>query len=251
MMTTVRDIFAFLNGLFPVETACDFDHVGLLVGDENAPVTNMMVALDCTPTVLDRARQERCELIVTHHPVIFDGLKTVLAGSTAAQLIKSGISVISMHTNMDVGQDGVNDQLCRVLGLENGKKINAPDGFLLRTGTLSSALSGDELAKFLQIRLGGRVKFVSRKTPIRQVLVCSGSGGSYLNFAAEQNLDALITADVKHDRFVEAQRLGIALFDAGHFETEDVITEPLAEKLRTAFPHITVLTDHTCGVRFV
>ena len=108
------DVFNFLNGLFPVESAMGFDNVGFLVGNRQAEVKKVLVALDCDATAVKRAIEENCELIVTHHPVIFDGLKSVTEQDIVYELISRGISVISMHTNLDIGKGGVNDRLCEL-----------------------------------------------------------------------------------------------------------------------------------------
>lgn len=138
---TVKDIFDFLNGIAPVNTACDFDNVGILVGDPSAEVSGAVVALDCTASAVKTARDNNCGLIITHHPVIFDPLKTVLVGSTVFELIKSGISVISMHTNLDIAVSGVNDCLCRALEFDNFEKRPASDGYLLNFTELDTPVS--------------------------------------------------------------------------------------------------------------
>ena len=113
----VKEILDFLYGLAPKELAEDFDNVGLLVGDENAEVKGIVVTLDCFNEVIDRAEDLGTNLIVTHHPIIFSGLKSVTADSLVYKLISKGISVISMHTNLDQSQGGVNDARCEALGL--------------------------------------------------------------------------------------------------------------------------------------
>jgi len=109
---TVQNIFDFLNNKFPVDTACGFDNVGTLVGDRNKTITKAIVALDCTLPVIKEAVKNGCELIITHHPIIFNGLKSVLDDTLVFEIIKNGLSVISMHTNLDQGENGVNDALC-------------------------------------------------------------------------------------------------------------------------------------------
>lgn len=247
----VQNIFDFLNEKFPTDTACDFDNVGLLVGDPNAEVTKAVVALDCTPSAVNTATQNGCQLIITHHPVIFDPLKRVLAGSAVYEVIKSGISVISMHTNLDVGVGGVNDCLSSALSLENVTKVAAADGYLLNIGEPTSPLYPDGLAEYIKEKLGGTVKYVGAERQIKRVLLCSGSGGSYLGEVLRKDCDALITADVKHNQFLEAQRLGISLFDAGHFDTEDVVTEPLKRLLEGKFPLIKFITVHTSKIKCI
>lgn len=248
---TVKNIFDFLNEKFPTDTACDFDNVGLLVGDPNTEVKKAVVSLDCTPSAVNTAIQNGCQLIITHHPVIFDPLKQVLAGSAVYEVIKNGISVISMHTNLDVGVGGVNDCLSSALSLENVTKVAAADGYLLNIGELTSPLYPDGLALYIKERLGGAVKYVGAERQIKRVLLCSGSGGSYLGEVLRQNCDALITADVKHNQFLDAQRLGVSLFDAGHFDTEDVVTEPLKRLLEQHFPNVAFIADRTSEIKFL
>lgn len=248
---TVKDIFDYLNEKFPIETACDFDNPGILVGDPNAEVTKAIIALDCTPEVIKAAKTGGCQLIITHHPVIFEPLKNVLSDSLVYKLIKNGISVISMHTNLDIGKGGVNDALCDALELTNVQKIQSGDGFLLNTAVLSPALSADDLAFYIKKKLGGGVKYVGCEKKIEKVLVCSGSGGAYLNDAVRLGCDALITADVKHNVFIEAGRLNIALFDAGHFDTEDVITEPLKLLLEQNFSTAEFTACHFSKIKSV
>lgn len=248
---TVQNIFDFLNKKFPTDTACDFDNVGLLVGDPNAEVKKAVVALDCTPNAVNTALNEGCQLIITHHPVIFDPLKRVLAGSAVYEVIKSGISVISMHTNLDVGIGGVNDCLCSALSLENITKVAAQDGYLLNVGELTSPLYPDDLAVYIKEKLGGAVKYFGADKEIKRVLLCSGSGGSYLSEVLRHNCDALITADVKHNQFIDAERLGISLFDAGHFDTEEVVTEPLRQLLQAEFPNIIFTADRISKIKHI
>ena len=248
---TVKDIFDFLNEKFPTETACDFDNVGLLVGDPCAEVTKAVVALDCTPSAVNTAKENGCQLIITHHPIIFDPLKQVLAGSAVYEVIKSGISVISMHTNLDVGIGGVNDCLCSALSLENVKKVAAADGYLLNVGEFSSPLCPEVLAVYIKEKLGGGLKYFGANKEIKRVLLCSGSGGSYVTEVKKHNCDALITADIKHNQFLDAERLGISLFASVHFETEDFVTEPLKQLLTQNFSSIQFITEHTTKIQYI
>ena len=248
---TVNDIFEFLNGIAPVNTACDFDNAGILVGDPSAEVSGAVVALDCTGSAIKTAIKNNCELIITHHPVIFDPLKTVLTGSTVFELIKSGISVISMHTNLDIAVSGVNDCLCRVLGFDNFEKRPASDGYLLNFAELDTPLSADELARHIKEKLGGSVKFTDSGKNIKRVALCSGSGGGYAFDTAVSCCDALVTADVKHNIFIDTERLGISVFDAGHFNTEDAVTEPLKSLLSEKFKTVSFYADHHSEIKYV
>ena len=244
---TVKDIFEFLNKHFPTDTACDFDNVGILVGDENATVTKTLIALDCTSDVIEQAVKNGCNLIITHHPVIFHPLKNVLKGSIVHKLIENGLSVICMHTNLDIAQNGVTDVLCDSLSPKTKEFVTAEDGYTLIKCEISP-VSSEVLANKLKNSLGGTVKYAPTERPIKTVLFCSGSGGNFVEDAHSLNCDALITADVKHSHFLWALENSIALFDAGHFNTEDVIVEPLKEMLSREFKG-EFLTTHISKIK--
>ncbi len=244
----VNDIFKFLNCLYPCDTALPYDNPGLLVGSGENEITNVLISLDCTFDTVKIALENNCNLIVTHHPVIFDGLKSVTDTSVVYTLIKNSISVISMHTNLDMGKGGVNDSLCEKIGLYNIEQITDSEGFILRKGEIAP-LSCDALAQQIKASLGGAVKYSDNGKKISKVLVCSGSGGDYIHLAKELGLDALITADVKHNIFTLAANLDIAVFDAGHFDTEDVIVEPLCKMLSEKFNDITFIPCHYSRIK--
>ncbi len=247
---TVNNIFEYLNTLFPVETACDFDNVGLLIGNGENQVTQVLIALDCTLEVINEAKEKGCELIVTHHPVVFDPLKSLNAGDVAYEAIRHNISVISMHTNMDTGDGGVNHCLCDALDLTEVEPYTAQDGYLLSKGKIT-AVSGNELAIHIKDKLGFSVRYVDSGKKINNVLVCSGSGGGFVNEIIPSGTDALITADVKHNHFLEAEQLGVALFDGGHFATEDIVIEPLKNILSAEFSDVTFITTHYSAIKYI
>lgn len=233
-MITVNDVLNFLNSKYPVEDACDFDNVGLLVGDGNETVKKVLVCLDADISAVKEAINVGANLIVTHHPVIFDALKSVTDGNILIPIIKNNISVISMHTNFDVGVGGVNDILCSLLPLKNVKKFKASDGYILNYAETDIS-DPDLLADKIKKVLGFSVRYVAGR-PIKKLLVCSGSGGNFIGDAVSGGFDALITADVKHNHFIEAINSGISLFDAGHYATENICVKPLTELLKKEFP---------------
>lgn len=246
---TVKNIFEFLNDRFPVSNACDFDNVGLLVGDGNASVSKALIALDCTLETVEKSKECGCELIITHHPVIFSPIKAVTKGGIVFELLANGIAVISMHTNLDVAVGGVNSCLCETIGLGDIEIHTASDGYALQCGKVSP-ISPKDFARHLKEKLGGRIKYVCGKKPITNVLVCSGSGGNFIGDAINGGFDALVTADVKHNHFLEASQNGISLYDAGHFETEDIVIEPLSQILISQFPQISFTTFHNSPIKY-
>ncbi len=247
----IKEMLDFLYTVAPKDLAEDFDNVGLLVGDENTEISGVVVTLDCFDEVIDRAEDLGANLIVTHHPIIFNPLKSVTSDGLVYKLISKGISVISMHTNLDQSQGGVNDALCDALGLYDVEELIASDGFSMRKGYLDQPEDPYSFAKHIKEALGGSVKFVAGDRDITTVAVCGGSGGDFLWDAVNSGADALVTADIKHHLFIEAGRLGISLYDAGHFNTEDVIVSVLCRDIAGAFPGLQVTECHFSKIEHI
>lgn len=251
-MVTGNDVFAFLNTLAPLHYQMDFDNSGFLVGDRSAEVRRILVALDITDSVITEAEATRADLIVSHHPLIFHKLSGVCAddptGHKVMRLIRSGISAICMHTNLDIAAGGVNDALMAALGADVNDILEptgtGEDGARLGCGRIGYLQQEMPLEAFLQLvterlHVNG-VRYVSGGKPVHHIAVCGGSGGSMLELAHEAGCDTLVTADVKYDRFLTAQELGINLIDADHFCTENVVVPKLAEALQSHFPDVAV-----------
>lgn len=247
---TVNDIYTYLHDKYDFSSALSYDNAGHLVGSLDSTVTGIVVCLDCTEETVSCAVENGANLIVSHHPVIFDPLKKVTDESIVYRLIRNDISVISAHTNLDQADGGINETLARVIGLENIERVTDSEGFVYRIGETKEPISADDFAKDVSARLSLPVKYVGTNSHIKRVAVCSGSGGSMLGEVAQTGVDAFVTADVKHDVFLDAHALGMVLLDAGHFNTEDIIVEPLAKELQTAFPSVKVIENHFTPIKF-
>ena len=249
-MMTVNNVLDYLKEKYPLDTACDFDNVGLLVGDRQSTVTRAVVCLDCDINAVNFAKETGAQLIVTHHPVIFDGLKAVLSGTVVYEAIKNGISVISMHTNLDIAEGGVTENLCKAIGLKNVKPYVAHTGFLIREAECDIP-DADKLAEHIKQSLGGSVRYADSGKEIKKVLVCSGSGGDFLVDVIDGGFDALIAADIKHSVFVTAINNGVTVFDAGHYQSENVVVKPLCDELKTAFGDVEFITFNNEKIKSV
>ncbi|MBE6728919.1 MAG: Nif3-like dinuclear metal center hexameric protein [Ruminococcaceae bacterium] len=245
---TAEKIFDFLNEKFPVDSAVDYDNVGFLIGDKTADVKSAVLALDCTDDVIDHAISTCSQLIITHHPVIFDKITNITKDDIIYRLIKNNIAVISMHTNLDVGKDGVCDALANTLCLENIKTVTASDNFPLRIGTLKEEMNSDDFAAYVGRKLDTAVKYVG-ETMVKTVAVCSGSGSEYSKDAIKFGCDALVTSEVKHHHFISAEHQNFTLIDAGHFPTEAVILEPLSNILTEKFKDINFSVDYNSAIK--
>lgn len=227
----VSDIYNILDSLYPFSLALDFDNCGLLIGSENRCVTKAVVALDCTNEVLDLAVAQGAELIITHHPVIFNPLKSIPDDSLVYKIIKSGISVISAHTNLDTANGGVNDCLANKLGLINIQKITCEDGFTFRKGVLNHEMSPADFAKFASKKLGFSARYVEGNRNIKTVAVCSGSGSDMIYDAIKSGADAFLSSEIKHNVFLYSKQVGITTIDCGHEATEKIIVDELCRVL--------------------
>ena len=246
-MPTVREIEQALFRLAPKEGTMDWDNVGQLLGDPEAEVRRVLVALDITEAVADEAIAENCQLIVSHHPVMnckWLPVQTVRQdtpqGHLLLKILRSGLSAICMHTNLDVAPGGVNDALAAALGLEDPGPLGDPEG-LCRMGTLASPMPLQEFAKHVCRALQANgVRYAGDSGPVRKVAVGGGACGDYEDAAIAAGCDVFVTSDLSYHQFLDAAGKGIRLIDAGHFPTENPVCTVLAEYLRGRFPGLTV-----------
>lgn len=249
-MTTVKEIYDVLDKAAPFSVAESWDNCGILTGDPEKPVTKVLTALDISRRVAEEAVRNGAELVISHHPVIFTPLKSLREDDPAVILSKNGIVSICMHTSFDLAENGLNEYLCRTLGLqpEEGVPLDFDEGKPIGcVCDLTHDIPCEKMAALIKTRLGCRnVRFNPTAGNIRKVGVCSGSGGSFLAGAIKNGCDALITGDVKHSVFVDAENKGITVFDAGHFYTERIFCKWACEFLSDCFPEISVSQAEAC-----
>ena len=255
-MTTVGDILKYIETLAPRELKMDWDNVGLLCGSKATPVTKVLVALDPFEGVCREAAQWGAQLIVTHHPVIFQAPKAITdetsVGRSILQLCAHGISAINAHTNLDCAPGGVNDVLAKKLALVNvqvvdpeGTDENGNEWGLLRMGEVPEQPLGAFLNRVKMLLGCEGLRYVDGGKPVRKVAVGGGSCAGEMLDALRAGCDTFVTADVKYNQFWDARDLGINLIDAGHFATENPVVSVLAEKIAGAFPEIEVKISET------
>lgn len=246
-------VFEKLCDFAPLEYAMGFDNAGFLIGDGESEVKNVVVCLDATTKAVDFAIENNANLIITHHPIIFNALKSITPDSNnrVFKCLTNGISVISMHTNLDIAVNGVNDTLAKKLELKNIVSVTDEEGFSFRKGILKEPMSADGFAKYLKSKLGGVIRFTDSGKTISAVAVCGGSGGDFWGLALKSKADALVTADVKHSCFIDAAENNFSLFDAGHFHTENVIVNAITERLQKEFGNIKFLPYNTGEIKTV
>ena len=247
----VSEIVSYLYTLAPAYMKEDWDSVGLLCGHRNAEVQKILVALDTSSAVLWEAKEEGCQLVVSHHPMIFGGIKQVndasVTGRNVLFAVENGIACVNMHTNLDCVCGGVNDILAEKLGLQNsylpaakGKDEDGKEYGYVRAGEVEET-SLREFAETVKAKLGCRgLRYADGGKPVKRVAVGGGACGDEIPSVLAAGCDTFVTADLKYHQFAEAKDMGLNLIDAGHFQTEVPVCEYLAKMLREQFPELTV-----------
>ena len=247
-MVKVKDIFQFIDGIAPFEKSMKFDNCGLLIGSIDNEVKKALVALDVTKDVIKEAANLGANLIISHHPVIFNALKKIEFESIPDLICKNNINVICAHTNLDVAEKGVNFHLAKTLGLRNLTTLAYEDDLPIGlVGNLDTELTDKEFALHVKKSLNcDGIRYTKSDKKIQKVAVCSGSGGEFYEKAYLKGADALVTGEIKHSQILAANGLPIMILDAGHFKTENVVIEPLKNELISSFPEIEIFSSKTC-----
>lgn len=233
-MAKVKDFYGYLNSIAPFETQEDWDNSGMLVGDMNAEVKKAAVVLDITHEEIKKAKAIGADLIISHHPVIFNPIKSVTKGSVPYELVASSINALCCHTPLDIADGGTNDSLAERLGIN----VTRADDPILRLGTVEPT-TAQELAGKIANTLNTKVRYADAGKTIKKIAICTGAGCSLIEAAGE--IDAFITGDASHHNFLDCVQAGITLIAAGHYETEIIVVPVLVKKLQAQFPDIEII----------
>ena len=252
-MVYANDIFQFINTLAPFETQEKWDNSGFLVGDTDKPCKKIALCLDITSEMIEQAKTQGCDLIISHHPVIFSKTGSFLKDDLPFKLAISGISAICAHTCLDIAQGGVNDVLAELLELQEITAVCMDGVVMPRAGKLKKAMNTKEFAEFVKEKLGCQaVRCNKLDKEINTVVLCGGSGGSFMPDVIAGKYDAFVTGDAGHHNFLDATEKGLALIAAGHFETENPVMRAVEKALNENFPDIeTVLLAQPAPIDFI
>ena len=243
---TVKEIMGCITEIAPLCWQEDYDNAGLQVGDINASTTKALIALDVTEALVDEAIAKSCDLIVSHHPLIFRGLKHLTPATdierAVMKAIRNDISIVSMHTNLDNSYLGVSRVLAERLGLKNLRLLqpSSQEPEQCGAGMIGEFEVPLEELDFLRLvaqRIGSpclrHSALLGRK--IKTVGLCGGSGSPFISDAVRNHVDAYLTADIKYHDFFAPD--GILLVDGGHFETEQFTKVLIKEIIQKKFPN--------------
>jgi dinuclear metal center YbgI/SA1388 family protein len=262
---SLRDVVAALESLYPLESAADWDRVGLVTGDLEQPVRRILFALDPTLAVIDEAREWGADLLVTHHPLLLKGVHSVATssakGASVTALVRAGVALWVGHTNADVADPGVSTVLADALGLTDQRPLSTegsgaggrgpegvPDGSrpfrnaVGRVGRLAAPVSlaefADVVAAALPDTAGGIRVSGDPDGEVRTVAVMGGSGDDRFDDVRASGVDVYVTADLRHHPVLEAREEARGgrpyLIDAGHWATESLWLADGRERLVSA-----------------
>ena len=247
-MATVHEIYDVMQQMAPLELAESWDNPGLLV-DCGGEVHRVLAALDVTPETLEEAAQKGCQLIVTHHPVIFQPLKKLTPDDLPFRLVQKNISAICMHTNFDAAEGGVNEVLAGILGIKHWESFANGCG---RVGEMEPipvwqlARQARDALEFkvnqpLGTTIAVPVKYSDAGKLVHRLAIITGAGGGCWQDALAVGADCLLTGEADHHDALDAKRLGLSIVALSHYATEFPAVASLAARLQKAFPHVEVL----------
>ena len=242
----VRDIIQVIESFAPLSIQEKWDNSGLCIGSQDAEVTSVLLGLDCTPELVDEAIECGADMIVTHHPLIFSGLKKINSedpvGEAVMKAIRAGIAVYAAHTNADKVIEGVSGAMAARLSLTDVEVLDE-DGEgtgLGAVGNLPEPMDASEAIAYVKERFGLKVMKTSRPLTekISRVALCGGSGGSLIGAALRSGAQLYISGDISYHNFFTPK--GFMLMDIGHYESEKEIVDILFSLIKKNFPTFAV-----------
>ncbi len=261
-----NQIIKVLNSIAPQSLACEWDNVGLLIGDYEQEVKKIIVALELTDEVAEYAVLEQADMIVTHHPMLFSAVKKITSdtpnGRRILTLIKNNICYYAMHTNFDAAPNGMASLAAAKLGLNNIEILddqvsyidetgNECVGGIGRIGQMEHTMTLERFCEFVKQTFGNKILTVyaskeQMKRPIHTVSIVPGSGKDYITASIQKGADVLITGDMGHHSGWDAMEEGLCVIDAGHYRTEQIFISYMAEFLSEQLKETKVIAMPVC-----
>ena len=249
-MLLVSDVLEAINSFAPFDTSCEWDNTGLLIGSIDQKVTGVAVSLNATDQAIKQSLEQECSCLVTHHPLIFEPLRTIHTsdplGSKIRKCLDGGLAVISAHTNCDLSPRGVNSILGSIIGLVDAAPLQedcATGRGMGISGTLAKPQTGMGLAEMIKREwVLSWVRYYNVPQMVNRLAIVGGSGGDLWPFAVSRGADVLITADMKYHQVMESAERGLGVIVVDHGEIER-ITMPgfarlLSDQLHTAVVNV-------------
>jgi len=242
----VRDVTEVLEQFAPLRIQEDWDNSGLCIGSFENEVKGILLGFDCTPELIDEAIEKGANMVITHHPLIFRGLKKIYpedpVGLAVMKAIKANISIYAAHTTADKVIEGVSGAMARRLGLNNIEVLDKePDGNGLgAVGYLPEAMDSVEAINYVKKAFNLKVARVSKPISgkISRIAMCGGAGADMIKDAMAAGAQLYISGDISYHNFFT--REGFMVMDIGHFESEVEIVGILMSLLRKNFTNFAI-----------
>ena len=256
-MTKVVDITMEIEKFAPKFLMEDYDNVGLMVGDEHKEVKKVLLSLDCTNDVVKEAINLKCDLIITHHPLIFKKPKNIikgdLLGNKVIALIKEDITLYSCHTNLDSAKNGINETIVNMLGfnssqiIEPNKSINYKDTGIGRLIRLEKEILLCNIIELVKVNLNIKnMRVVKGCEKVKVLAIINGSGQDLFYKAKGLGVDCIITGDTTYHFASDFKEMKISIIDAGHFSTEYLVFLKTLEFLKEKFKDVEFIASEKC-----
>ena len=247
----VKDITAAIEQFAPLSIQEGWDNSGLCIGAPEDEVHGVLVGFDCTPELVDEAVARGCDMVVTHHPLIFRGLKRIQGGEPVAdaviRAVRAGVAVYAAHTTADKVIAGVSGAMARRLGLRDIALMEDEGGYGLgAVGTLPHPMTGEEAIAYVKEKFGLTAVRVSKPVAcVEKVAMCGGSGASEIDAARAAGAQLYISGDISYHHFFTPE--GFMVMDIGHFESEVDIVGILCKVIREKIPPFAVRISDNLG----
>ena len=252
----IRQVLDALEQFAPLPLQESWDNAGLQLGLTEAEVSGALLCLDVNEQIIDEAIRRGCNLVVSHHPLLFRGLKQISGADyvqrSVIKALKNDIVVVSLHTNMDNAQGGVNWKIAERLGLQGcqffaQKMVDGMEAGSGVVGELPSALDARAFIELVKQQCGVQCAMCNEllERPIRKVAICGGAGDFLLPDAVAQGADAFITGEMHyHQYFGYEQRIQLCVI--GHYQSEQYTSEIFRDIIQKECPGVTTCIAETC-----
>ena len=252
----IKEVLSALERFAPLPLQESWDNAGLQVGLTETEVSGALLCLDVTEKIVDEAIRKGCNLVVSHHPLLFRGLKTISdltdVQRTVMKAICNGICVISMHTNMDNAKGGVNFRIAQKLGMKDvcflaPKTVDGVESGSGVIGELAEAQAADDFVLAVKKAFGVECAMCNEllRRPVRKVALCGGAGDFLLDDALNADADAFITGEMHyHQYFGYEQQIQICVI--GHYQSEQYTVEIFRDIIERECPGVKTIIAETC-----
>ncbi len=236
MAVRLGDLIKLIEREAPLELKEAWDNTGFAVGDKEAVIEKVLLSLDATEGVIAEAQENGADLLLTHHPMLFNRPDAITAdniqGKKILALVKANLNAYSAHTNLDKATGGLNEKIMVQLGLLPFENLEETEQGIGRIASIESTRLADLAAQVAAKLMISELRFVGDPDfKVQRVAVINGGGADYMMLAKAAGADCLITGDTKYHEVLDALEAGIAVIDPGHFALEWQIFKLAMEEL--------------------